>query len=126
VQIEYSLWIRDLETEILPLCEELGIGFVAYSPLGRGFLTGKIADIAALRAGDARCNFPDRNQLTAAGWDLEFESGFLQQRVRVSGEFPPTSRIWHLPRVCGPFRGEGRRPFDGLALRSDGRPLSFS
>src|SRR4029077_16093875 len=44
--------------EILPLCEELGIGFVAYSPLGRGFLTGKVADITALRAGDARRNMP--------------------------------------------------------------------
>jgi aryl-alcohol dehydrogenase-like predicted oxidoreductase len=47
VQIEYSLWTRDVEAEILPLCEELGIGFVAYSPLGRGFLTGKVADITA-------------------------------------------------------------------------------
>jgi aryl-alcohol dehydrogenase-like predicted oxidoreductase len=37
VQIEYSLWTRDVETEILPLCKELGIGFVAYSPPGRGF-----------------------------------------------------------------------------------------
>ena len=58
VQIEYSLWTRDVEAEILPLCEELGIGFVAYSPLGRGFLTGNIADVAALRAGDARRNMP--------------------------------------------------------------------
>src|SRR5580692_2928878 len=58
VQIEYSLWTRDVEAEVLPLCEELGIGFVAYSPLGRGFLTGKIADIAALRTGDARRNMP--------------------------------------------------------------------
>jgi hypothetical protein len=58
VQIEYSLWTRDVEAEILPLCEELGIGFVAYSPLGRGFLTGYIADVAALRAGDARRNMP--------------------------------------------------------------------
>ena len=58
VQIEYSLWTRDVEAEILPLCEELGIGFVAYSPLGRGFLTGKIDDIASLRAGDARRAMP--------------------------------------------------------------------
>jgi aryl-alcohol dehydrogenase-like predicted oxidoreductase len=58
VQIEYSLWTRDVEAEILPLCEELGIGFVAYSPLGRGFLTGKIGDIATLRASDARRNMP--------------------------------------------------------------------
>jgi aryl-alcohol dehydrogenase-like predicted oxidoreductase len=58
VQIEYSLWTRDVEAEILPLCEELGIGFVAYSPLGRGFLTGKIADTSALRVGDVRRNMP--------------------------------------------------------------------
>ena len=58
VQIEYSLWTRDVEAEILPLCEELGIGFVAYSPLGRGFLTGNIADVASLRASDARRNMP--------------------------------------------------------------------
>src|SRR6516225_578304 len=58
VQIEYSLWTRDVEAEILPLCEELGIGFVAYSPLGRGFLTGHVANIAALRAGDVRRGMP--------------------------------------------------------------------
>jgi aryl-alcohol dehydrogenase-like predicted oxidoreductase len=58
VQIEYSLWTRDVEAKILPLCEELGTGFVAYSPLGRGFLTGNVANIAALRAGDARRNMP--------------------------------------------------------------------
>jgi aryl-alcohol dehydrogenase-like predicted oxidoreductase len=58
VQIEYSLWTRDVEAEILPLCEELNIGFVAYSPLGRGFLTGKVGDIAALGVGDARRNMP--------------------------------------------------------------------
>jgi aryl-alcohol dehydrogenase-like predicted oxidoreductase len=58
VQIEYSLWTRDVEAEILPLCKELGIGFVAYSPLGRGFLTGHVADIAALRAGDVRRRMP--------------------------------------------------------------------
>ena len=56
VQIEYSLWTRAVEAAVLPLCEELGIGFVAYSPLGRGFLTGKIADISTLRIGDARRN----------------------------------------------------------------------
>src|SRR6516162_2926102 len=58
VQIEYSLWTRDVEAEILPLCEELGIGFVAYSPLGRGLLTGKVTNTAALGAGDARRNMP--------------------------------------------------------------------
>jgi aryl-alcohol dehydrogenase-like predicted oxidoreductase len=58
VQIEYSLWTRDVEAEILPLCEELGIGFVAYSPLGRGFLTGNVTDVTRLGADDARRNMP--------------------------------------------------------------------
>ncbi len=58
VQIEYSLWTRDVEAEILPVCEELGIGFVAYSPLGRGFLTGTVTSLDALGAGDARRNMP--------------------------------------------------------------------
>jgi aryl-alcohol dehydrogenase-like predicted oxidoreductase len=58
VQIEYSLWSRDVETEILPLCRELGIGFVAYSPLGRGFLTGTVTTLDELRDGDARRRMP--------------------------------------------------------------------
>jgi aryl-alcohol dehydrogenase-like predicted oxidoreductase len=44
LQSEYSLWTRDPENKILPTCRELGIGFVAYSPLGRGFLTGKLSE----------------------------------------------------------------------------------
>ena len=58
VQIEYSLWTRDVEAEVLPLGEELGIGFVAYSPLGRGFLTGGVTSLDGLREGDARRNMP--------------------------------------------------------------------
>jgi len=58
VQSEYSLWTRDPETEILPVCRELGVGFVAYSPLGRGFLTGAIADPTKLEPGDFRGYLP--------------------------------------------------------------------
>jgi aryl-alcohol dehydrogenase-like predicted oxidoreductase len=58
VQIEYSLWTRDVEHEVLGLCGEFGIGFVAYSPLGRGFLTGTITDRRELTAGDARLRMP--------------------------------------------------------------------
>jgi aryl-alcohol dehydrogenase-like predicted oxidoreductase len=58
VQIEYSLWTRDVEAEVLPLCEELDIGFVAYSPLGRGFLTGGVTSLDGLREGDARRRMP--------------------------------------------------------------------
>ena len=58
LQTEYSLWTRDVEPEILPLAHELGIGFVAYSPLGRGFLTGTVAAADALPQNDARRGMP--------------------------------------------------------------------
>ncbi|HYZ40089.1 MAG TPA: aldo/keto reductase [Stellaceae bacterium] len=58
VQIEYSLWTRDVEREILGLCSELDIGFVAYSPLGRGFLTGTVTHRNHLQPGDARLRMP--------------------------------------------------------------------
>jgi aryl-alcohol dehydrogenase-like predicted oxidoreductase len=58
LQTEYSLWTRDPEAEILPTCRELGIGFVAYSPLGRGFLTGRFQSPADLPADDWRHNNP--------------------------------------------------------------------
>lgn len=57
VQSEYSLWTRDPEAEVLPLCAELGIGFVPFSPLGAGFLTGKV-DAATIAAGDFRAISP--------------------------------------------------------------------
>jgi aryl-alcohol dehydrogenase-like predicted oxidoreductase len=58
LQTEYSLWTRDPEDEILPLCRELGIGFVAYSPLGRGFLTGRFRSFEDLPDDDYRRNSP--------------------------------------------------------------------
>jgi aryl-alcohol dehydrogenase-like predicted oxidoreductase len=54
LQSEYSLWWREPEAEVLPTCEELGIGFVAFSPLGKGFLTGKIDDTTSFAKGDFR------------------------------------------------------------------------
>ncbi len=58
VQSEYSLWWRRPEQEVLPVCEELGIGFVPYSPLGRGFLTGAIDEHTAFDNGDNRNTLP--------------------------------------------------------------------
>jgi aryl-alcohol dehydrogenase-like predicted oxidoreductase len=58
LQTEYSLWSREVEDEILPTVRELGIGFVAYSPLGRGFLTGQFKTIDDLPADDYRRNAP--------------------------------------------------------------------
>lgn len=78
LQSEYSLWTRDVEDDALPVCRELGIGFVAYSPLGRGFLTGAIQKVDDLATDDWRRQNPrfqvgnfDRNQaLVAAVTDL--------------------------------------------------------
>jgi aryl-alcohol dehydrogenase-like predicted oxidoreductase len=58
LQSEYSLWERGVETEVLPACRELGVGFVPYSPLGRGFLTGRLPAIEELDADDFRRNQP--------------------------------------------------------------------
>jgi aryl-alcohol dehydrogenase-like predicted oxidoreductase len=58
LQSEYSLWWRAPETEILPVLEELGIGFVPYSPLGRGFLTGAMDDKTVFAASDFRSHLP--------------------------------------------------------------------
>jgi aryl-alcohol dehydrogenase-like predicted oxidoreductase len=58
VQSEYSLWTRGPEAEVLPTLEELGIGFVPYSPLGKGFLTGKMDENTKLGSGDFRSTLP--------------------------------------------------------------------
>jgi aryl-alcohol dehydrogenase-like predicted oxidoreductase len=71
IQSEYSLWTRDPEAEILPLVRELGIGFVAYSPLGRGFLTGQIRSIDQFGRDDFRANNP------------RFAEGNLEQNLRI-------------------------------------------
>ena len=58
VQSEYSLWWREVEAEVLPTCEELGIGFVPFSPLGRGYLTGKIDENTTFASVDIRSRMP--------------------------------------------------------------------
>jgi len=74
LQTEYSLWTRDPEAEILPLVRELGIGFVAYSPLGRGFLTGQIRSLDQLDADDFRRTNP------------RFAQDNLDQNLRIVAE----------------------------------------
>jgi aryl-alcohol dehydrogenase-like predicted oxidoreductase len=71
VQTEYSLWSRDPEAEILPTLRELGIGFVPYSPLGRGFLTGTIRSVEQLGEGDFRHSSP------------RFEGENLEANIRI-------------------------------------------
>jgi aryl-alcohol dehydrogenase-like predicted oxidoreductase len=67
LQSEYSLWSRDLEDTILPTCEELDIGVVAYSPLGRGFLTGAFKNPEDFEAGDSRRSSPRFSSENFAG-----------------------------------------------------------
>ncbi len=71
LQTEYSLWTRDPEADVLPECRELGITFVAYSPLGRGFLSGHIKRVEDLDASDYRRNAP------------RFQPENLQQNLRL-------------------------------------------
>jgi aryl-alcohol dehydrogenase-like predicted oxidoreductase len=93
LQTEYSLFSRDVEAEILPLVRDLGIGFVAYSPLGRGFLTGSIKTSADLPEGDSRAGrFPrfagenfDRNVALAASVEqLAAEKGCTPGQVALA------------------------------------------
>ena len=58
LQTEYSLWTRHVEAEILPTCAQLGVGFVAYAPLGRGFLAGRFGDGDELHPTDVRRHMP--------------------------------------------------------------------
>jgi aryl-alcohol dehydrogenase-like predicted oxidoreductase len=74
LQTEYSLWTRDPEAELLPLVRELGIGFVAYSPLGRGFLTGQLRAPDQLDADDFRRAIP------------RFAAGNLEQNLKIVEE----------------------------------------
>ena len=63
VEQEWSLWSRDIEESIVPVCKELGIGILAYSPLGRGFLTGMVKRPEELPEGDYRKNGQPRLQV---------------------------------------------------------------
>jgi aryl-alcohol dehydrogenase-like predicted oxidoreductase len=74
LQSEYSLWTRDPEPEILPLLRELRIGFVPYSPLGRGFLTGKIRSTDQFDATDFRATNP------------RFRPGNFERNLRIADE----------------------------------------
>ena len=81
LQTEWSLWSRDVEDEILPTCRELGVGFVAYSPLGRGFLTGRFRSFDDLPADDYRRNHP-RFQ----GENFERNLALVREVERLAGE----------------------------------------
>jgi aryl-alcohol dehydrogenase-like predicted oxidoreductase len=118
LQTEYSLWSRDPEDEILPTVRELGIGFVAYSPLGRGFLTGRFrrledipeASAATIRASRGRTSRRTSGSwITSSGWPVKKASrrgswlwpGF-SPGARASCPFPARRRASISKRTSGP------------------------
>ncbi len=86
LQTEYSLWSRDPEDEILRTVRELGIGFVAYSPLGRGFLTGRFREAGDFAAGDFRANNP-----RMAGENLQKNFALVDRVREIAAEKKVTS-----------------------------------
>jgi aryl-alcohol dehydrogenase-like predicted oxidoreductase len=113
VQTEYSLWTRDVEDEILPTLEELGVALVAYAPLGRGFLSGRFSSAEELEEGDYRRHGPrytganlEHNQLLAARVrELAAERGITAAQLALAwvlhrGEYivpiPGTKRVSYL------------------------------
>ena len=104
LQNEYSLWWRKPEAEILPACEELGIGLVPYSPLGKGFLTGAIDESTSFDSTDFRNRLPrftpEARKQNQALVDLMTEIGAEKARRRPRSRSPGFSRNAH-----------GSRPF---------------
>ncbi len=118
VQTEYSLWTREVEDEVLPASRELGVGLVAYSPLGRGFLTGRFHGGTAFEQGDFRASLPrfqpgniDTNQaLVGAVSALAQRKGSTPAQIALAWllaqgpdvvPIPGTRRIAHLQDNLG-------------------------
>jgi aryl-alcohol dehydrogenase-like predicted oxidoreductase len=111
LQTEYSLWTRDPEEEILPTCRELGVGFVAYSPLGRGFLTGQLKKFEDLAGDDYRRASP------------RFQGGNFQKNLDLVKEVEEMAR----EKGCQPSQlalawvlaqGDGIVPIPGTKRRN--------
>jgi aryl-alcohol dehydrogenase-like predicted oxidoreductase len=111
VQSEYSLWTRDPEADVLPTCRELGIGFVAYSPLGRGFLAGRFTSPDDLDEGDFRRTGP-----RFTGDNLEANLGLADKVKAIAAEKGVTPAqlaiAWDLAR------GDDIVPIPGTKRRS--------
>jgi aryl-alcohol dehydrogenase-like predicted oxidoreductase len=111
LQSEFSLWSREPEDELLPLCRELGIGFVAYSPIGRGFLSGKIRGIDDLEPGDRRRIFP-RFQ----GENFQRNLDLVQRIERIAGQKRVRPSQLALAWLLG--RGDDIVPIPGTRRRA--------
>lgn len=127
LQSEYSLWTRDQEAEMLPILRELGIGFVAYSPLGKGFLTGKIRSIADLADDDFRKTNPrfigenfERNQRIADEVEaVAAEVGATPAQVALAWLLAQGHDIAPIPGTKRVSRVEENIAADDVVLRTD-------
>ena len=114
IQVEYSLWTRFPEDELIPLCDELDIGFVAYSPLGRGFLTGTIKDAGDLSENDRRNSHPrfsaeniSRNvELLQVLQDVAVDHGVAPAQVALAWVMAQSERILPIPSTTSPIHLE--------------------
>jgi aryl-alcohol dehydrogenase-like predicted oxidoreductase len=125
VQSEYSLWTHDPEPEVLPLCEELGIGFVPWGPLGTGYLTGKIASTSSFNVNDLRARSPrfTPEAITANQAVVEAVEEFAAAKGATAAQ---VALAWLL-RKRTEHRADLRRPppgpRDGKPRRGRGEPF---
>jgi aryl-alcohol dehydrogenase-like predicted oxidoreductase len=127
LQTEYSLWTRDAETEILPTIRELGIGFVPYSPLGRGFLTGAIRSPQDLDADDFRRanprfaeeNFRQNLRIVDEVRAVADEAGATPAQVALAWVLAQGDDIAPIPGTTKVSRLEENAAADGLTLSED-------
>jgi aryl-alcohol dehydrogenase-like predicted oxidoreductase len=119
LQSEYSLWSREPEAEILATCRSLGIGFVAYSPLGRGFLTGAIRKVDDLVEGDQRRGFPRFQEENLQG-NLDLVKGIQEIAAEKNATAPQVALAWVLARGRDivPIPGTKRRTYLEENLRA--------
>ena len=130
VQSEYSLWTRDPEPSVLPTCAELGIGFVPFSPLGKGFLTGTVDATTRVREGDIRTTIPrftaenrDANQALVAHVRALAEAQGRHARAgrtRVAARAAAVDRA-HPRHAAAVARSRRTRRSTALALSADER-----
>jgi aryl-alcohol dehydrogenase-like predicted oxidoreductase len=127
LQTEYSLWTRDVEAELLPLLRELGVGFVPYSPLGHGFLTGQIRSTADISDDDWRKTNPrfvgenfERNlRIVDEVQAVAAEAGATPAQIALAWLIAQGDDIAPIPGTKRVARVEENVAADGLALSSD-------